>query len=131
MAGAVYDMHTDGPLVGQVKQPMRYTETQERSTIVQMWEDLATPLGSWAQNLLRGLNFQRMLDPEATDEERAALVRGVLERVDGRPRPGVASVDPVDVETDLGFAAGPRVVVTASGTLASGDSFQLGPFVVA
>lgn len=130
MAGAVWDMHTSGPLAGQVKQPLAYTTTEEGSIRVQVYLDLATEFGEWALNETRGLAARRMIDPEASDEERAALVRDVILFVDEAPRPGVVAADPVDVETDIEAEGGPRVTVTAACQLSSGETVTLGPFVV-
>ena len=80
-----WDMVTSGSTAGTVIRPPRYTETEDDATRVRVWLRLATPRGEYALDVRQGLDHRRMLDPDTTDAERAALVRAEDIRDPGVP----------------------------------------------
>lgn len=118
MAGATFDMITNGEGAGELVRPLAYTTTDDDATRVKVYLQLATPAGKYLYQTDEGLDFDRILDPTCGDEERGALVRDVVmadERVE-------AVVDGPTVSVDYDANPGPEVTIevtfrTITGTL--------------
>ncbi len=85
MSGMTWDMWTSGDDVGQIKRPLAYTTDEDEATRVKVYLQLATSFGKYVFDTDEGLDYFRILDPNCSDDERAALVRAVVldnERVD-------------------------------------------------
>lgn len=110
-----WDMHTSGLDVGKLVQPLRYTTTEADATRVRVFLDLSTKLGSWTLNVNRGLDYERMLSPTASDAERAAYVRDLVlddpgvEDVIGEP---AVTVDGGTLDVYAQFMTADGVIVT-------------------
>jgi hypothetical protein len=108
MAAKVYDINTTGETIGttlhgQLFTPLRYTETDDDTVRVSVWQDLSTRIGSDPLAIERGLDHEDMLDGGTSDEERSAMVTEVV-----LANPGVAAV-----------TQEPTVVVSEGGQLVS------------
>lgn len=72
------DETVDGTPPGQTFQPLRYTTTRRDEIRVGIWTLLLTPLGSYRLIESQGLDIESILDPSASDAERAALVGEIV-----------------------------------------------------
>lgn len=116
-----WDMYTSGPYVGQVKRPLRYTETEDDACRVRVYCQLATSFGKYVFNTEEGLDYERILDPTATDAERGAMVRDIVladehvESVEEGP----------DVTVNLGAPAGPTVSIKVTFKTVTGTTIGM------
>lgn len=78
MAGATFDMITSGDEAGTIVRPLTYTTTDDDATRVAVFCQLSTPVTKYLYATDEGLDIERILDPNTTDEERGALVRDVV-----------------------------------------------------
>ena len=78
MAGAIWDMITEGDDAGQLLRPLTYTTTAENATRVRVWLKLATPLGAYKLGPSEGLDIERLLQPDTPNAERVAYVRELV-----------------------------------------------------
>lgn len=122
MAGMTLDMYTIGANAGQVIRPLQYTTTEDDATRVKVYLQLATPFGKYVYDTDEGLDYDRILDPMTSDEERGALVRDVVlsdERVE-------SVVDGPTVTVDYDAANGPEVTIEVAFQTITGTIITIG-----
>lgn len=122
MAGMTFDMYTSGPNAGAVIRPLQYTTTEDDATRVKVYLQLATPFGKYVYDTEEGLDYERILDPTTSDDERGALVRDVVlqdERVE-------AVVFGPSVTVDYDADNGPEVTITVTFRTITGTIIEIG-----
>lgn len=119
---ATWDMYTSGENAGSVIRPLRYTETPDDAIRVIVWCQIATPLGKYRLRLGEGLDHERMLSPDASDEERGAYVRDLVLGVPGV----IAVVDGPDITLGDDPVANSTLDITVTFRTASGAVITVG-----
>jgi hypothetical protein len=122
MAGMTLDMYTTGANAGELVRPLAYTTDDDNATRVEVYLQLATPFGKYVFNTDEGLDYDRILDPNTSDEERGALVRDV---VLAHPRVESVVAGPI-VTVDNEAANGPRVTIKVTFRTITGTSIEIG-----
>jgi hypothetical protein len=122
MAGMTFDMYTSGENAGEVIRPLQYTTTEDDATRVKVYLQLATPFGKYVYDTDEGLDYDRILDPTTSDDERGALVRDVVlqdERVE-------SVVFGPSVTVDYDADNGPEVTIKVTFRTITGTVIEIG-----
>src|SRR5690242_8835674 len=122
MPGMTWDMYTSGENAGQLIRPLQYTETEDDAIRVKVYLKLATPFGKYVYNTDDGLDYDRILDPKTSNDERGALVRDVVLAEEGVD----SVVEGPTVTVDYAAENGPQVTINVKFKTTTGTTISIG-----